>query len=91
MKTCRDDSLRLALKQIVQESRSYIGSHRNRVLEGEGLLEMSKEALTGVLCDTEVRMAEGEGLEEERDCAFGSVACLEFFFVIVAVVFCLFV
>jgi len=54
MKTCRDDSLKLALRQIVHESRTFIRNHQNLVLEGKGMLEMSKEALLGVLSDTEV-------------------------------------
>ena len=54
MKSCRDDSLKLALRQIVQESRSYICSHLNLVLEGPGLLELTKEALISILSDTEV-------------------------------------
>ena len=56
MKTCRDDSLKLALKQIAQESRSYITNHLNLVLESEGLLDLSKEAISIFLADKEVHI-----------------------------------
>lgn len=50
----RDESLRLALKQIAQESNSYIISHARAVFQGRGYLDLPKETFIGIISSNEV-------------------------------------
>ena len=60
MKSSRDDSLKLALKQIAQECRTYIITHIRAIFQGKGYLELPKEMFVGIISCNEVR---GEGRE----------------------------
>lgn len=54
MKSCRDDSLKLALKQIVQESNSYVITHTRSVIEARGHLSLPKETFIGIISSNAV-------------------------------------
>ena len=68
MKSSRDDSLKLALKQIAQECRTYIITHIRAIFQGKGYLELPKEMFVGIISCNEVSGEGGrEGGEEEME------------------------
>lgn len=54
MQSCRDDSLKLALKQIAQESRAYIITNIRAIFQGRGFLDLPKEMFIGIISSNEV-------------------------------------
>lgn len=54
MKSCRDDSLKLALKQIAQESRAYIITHIRAIFQGRGFLDLPKDMFIGIISSNKV-------------------------------------
>ena len=55
MKSSRDDSLRLALKQIAQESNAYIIGHARAIFKGRGYLDLPKDTFASIISSNEVR------------------------------------
>ena len=55
MKSCKDESLKHALKQIVQESWSYVISHTRAVFQGKGFLDLPKDMFIGIISSNKVR------------------------------------
>ena len=62
MKTSCDDSLKLALKQIAQESLAYIMAHIRTIFQGRGFLDLPKDVFVGIISSNEVRRRR-EGLD----------------------------
>lgn len=60
MRNSRDDSLKLALKQIVQESRAYIIAHIKPIFQGKAFLDLPKEMLVSIISSNELSIQEEE-------------------------------
>lgn len=60
MKNSRDESLKLALKQIAQESRAFLIANGRAIFEGKGFLDLPKETFVGVISSNELSMHEEE-------------------------------
>ena len=60
MKTSRDDSLKLALKQIAQESNAYVISHARAIFQGRGYLDLPKDTFIGIISSNEVGVYTGK-------------------------------
>lgn len=54
MKSSRDDSLKLALKQIAQESRTYVLAHSRAIFQGRWFLDLTRDIFVGIISSNEV-------------------------------------
>lgn len=54
MKNCRDDSLKIALKQIAHESKAYILTHTRTIFQGRDYLILPKDTFISIISNNEV-------------------------------------